>query len=68
MTNLVIVGGGFAGMWAALGAAHEVIENEAEVEITVVWKDPFLAVRPRLYENNPEAPRQPFENPNYGPA
>ena len=66
MYELVIVGGGFAGMWAALGAAHEAIENEAEVEITVVSKDPFLTVRPRLYEGNPHALRVPLA-PSFEP-
>ena len=66
MYDLVIVGGGFAGMWAALGAAHEVIENAAEIEITVVSKDPFLTVRPRLYESNPKALRVPLA-PSFEP-
>jgi len=60
MHNLVIVGGGFAGFWAALGAAREVIENAAEIVITVVSKDPFLTVRPRLYERDPETLRVPL--------
>lgn len=50
MKNIVIVGGGFAGGWAALGAAHEVFANEADIQITVVSKDPYLNIRPRLYE------------------
>ena len=39
MKKIVIVGGGFAGLWAALGAAHEVSANEADIQITVVSKD-----------------------------
>ncbi len=66
MHDLVIVGGGFAGFWAALGAAHEAIENAAEVRITVVSKDPFLTVRPRLYESNPETLRIPLA-PSFEP-
>ncbi|MEE9317654.1 MAG: FAD-dependent oxidoreductase, partial [Rhodospirillales bacterium] len=66
MKKLLVIGGGFAGLWAALGAAHEVIENEAEVEITVVSKDPFLTVRPRLYESNPETLRVPL-SPSFEP-
>jgi len=60
MHDLVIVGGGFAGMWAALGAAHEVAENEADIAITVVSKDPYLTIRPRLYERDPETLRAPL--------
>ena len=36
MDDLLVVGGGFAGVWAALSAAREVIENASEVKITVV--------------------------------
>ncbi len=32
MKNIVIIGGGFAGLWAALGAARQVIENEANIQ------------------------------------
>ncbi len=32
MKNIVIVGGGFAGLWTALGAACQVIENEAKLQ------------------------------------
>ncbi|MEE8122111.1 MAG: FAD-dependent oxidoreductase, partial [Anaerolineales bacterium] len=60
MKNIVIVGGGFAGLWAALGAAHEVLENEADIQVTVVSKDPYLNIRPRLYERDPNALRTPL--------
>jgi NADH dehydrogenase len=60
MKNIIIVGGGFAGVWAALGAARQVAEHEASVKITVVSKDPHLNVRPRLYEKNPDALRTPL--------
>lgn len=60
MHHLVIVGGGFAGLWAALGAAREVIENAEDIAVTVVTKDSFLTVRPRLYEGNPETLRVPL--------
>ena len=60
MRNIVIIGGGFASLWAALGAAHEVLENEADIQITVVSKDPYLNIRPRLYERDPKALRTPL--------
>jgi NADH dehydrogenase FAD-containing subunit len=45
MKNIIIVGGGFAGVWAALGAAHQVIDNKANIRITLVSKDPqYLAI------------------------
>ncbi len=60
MSNIVIVGGGFAGVWAAQAAAHEVIENRADIQITVVSKDSYLNIRPRLYEKDPETLRTPL--------
>ena len=36
MSEIVIVGGGFAGFCAALEAAHEVFENESDIQITFV--------------------------------
>lgn len=45
-----IVGGGFAGVWAALGAARAARTLEADVEVTLVSADPWLTLRPRLYE------------------
>jgi NADH dehydrogenase len=60
MKNIVIIGGGFAGLWAALGAARQFIENEADIQITVISKDPFLNIRPRLYEKDPKTLRTPL--------
>jgi len=60
MKNIVIVGGGFAGLWAAMSAAQQVIEHDANIQITMVSKDPYLTIRPRLYEDNPETLRTPL--------
>jgi NADH dehydrogenase len=49
--SVVVVGGGFAGFWAALAAKRV---GGSNVEIALVSRDPFLQVRPRLYEANPE--------------
>jgi len=62
MKNILIVGGGFAGLWAALGAAQQINEHGENIRITVVSKDLYLNVRPRLYEKNPEALRIPLAN------
>ena len=48
MKKLVIVGGGFAGLWAALVAAREAAVAGAALEITLLTREPFLTVRPRL--------------------
>ena len=58
--RLLIVGGGFAGVWAALGAARQRHLQNSEFEITLITKDPFLTIRPRLYERDPEKLRVPL--------
>jgi NADH dehydrogenase len=55
--RLVIIGAGFAGMYAALSAArlrdaHGVSPDK--LEILLVAPEPTLVVRPRLYEPKPE--------------
>ncbi|WP_371347227.1 NAD(P)/FAD-dependent oxidoreductase [Ancylobacter sp. IITR112] len=61
--RLVIIGAGFAGMYAALSAARlrdlQGISPE-ELEIEVVAPQPTLVVRPRLYEPKPETLTAPL--------
>ncbi len=57
MNRILIVGAGFAGMYAALSAAR--LRDEQGVspdtlEIIVVAPEPRLVIRPRLYERSPE--------------
>ncbi|WP_343655024.1 FAD-dependent oxidoreductase [Cupriavidus sp.] len=62
--NILIVGGGFAGLWAALGAARVVDQQGAaasDVAITLVSPQPALHVRPRLHEAHPEQMAVPFQ-------
>lgn len=64
MQRLVIVGGGFAGVWAALGAADVRRRHgydRAELDITLVSRDPWLTIRPRLYEATLEGVRVPLD-------
>ncbi len=60
MKELIIVGGGFAGLKAALTAAFKNKENDGNINITLVSQNDFLVMRPRLYESNPEKMRVPF--------
>ncbi len=60
MQQLVIVGGGFAGLWAALVAAREAHIADRPLAITLVAPDDALTVRPRLYEPFTPAFRAPF--------
>jgi NADH:quinone reductase (non-electrogenic) len=61
--RLVIIGAGFAGMYAALSAARlrdiKGVSPE-ELEIALVSPEPTLVVRPRLYEPKPETLTAPL--------
>jgi len=61
--RLVIIGAGFAGMYAALSAARlrEASNGSGRgLEIALVSPEPTLVVRPRLYEPNPETLTAPL--------
>ncbi|WP_410750111.1 NAD(P)/FAD-dependent oxidoreductase [Citrobacter sp. U14242] len=61
--QILIVGTGFAGMWAALSAARLADKNQQAIDITVIAPQPELRVRPRFYENAVHtlvAPLQPL--------
>lgn len=63
MRRLVILGGGFAGVWAAYAAAAERQRHTANaiLEIVLVSRDPWLTIRPRLYEHSLEGMRVPLD-------
>lgn len=61
--QILIVGAGFAGMWAALSAARLADKNQQDIDITVIAPQPELRVRPRFYESAVQtlvAPLQPL--------
>lgn len=61
--RLIVIGAGFAGMYAALSAARlrDVSRiSISDLEIALVAPEPELVVRPRLYEPNPEAVTAPL--------
>lgn len=63
--RIVIIGAGFAGMYAALSAARlRDIEgvSPAGLEIMLVAPEPTLVIRPRLYEQNPETLTAPLQD------
>jgi NADH:ubiquinone reductase (H+-translocating) len=61
--RLVVIGAGFAGMYAALSSARlrdiKGVSPE-ELEIALVAPEPTLVVRPRLYEPKPETLTAPL--------
>ena len=52
MARVVIIGGGFAGVWSAAGAA--LARGDADLRITLIAPDEHMVLRPRLYEPVPD--------------
>jgi NADH:ubiquinone reductase (H+-translocating) len=53
MARIIVLGAGFAGLWAAVGAARKLDEISAlpgEIEILVVDRNPYHNIRVRNYE------------------
>jgi NADH:ubiquinone reductase (H+-translocating) len=67
MYQILILGGGFAGLMAALNAADENDRHGGNVAISMVSASPYLTIRPRLYERDPETLRAPLA-PTLEPA
>ncbi|WP_411072511.1 NAD(P)/FAD-dependent oxidoreductase [Streptomyces sp. cmx-4-25] len=60
MKNILVIGGGFAGVWSAVGAVRTAREqgvDPAELQVTLVSNTDDLVIRPRLYEADPQAMR-----------
>jgi NADH:ubiquinone reductase (H+-translocating) len=53
MSNILIAGGGFAGVWSAAAAARVRQTNGTDFSITLVAPGDDLVIRPRLYQPNP---------------
>ncbi|WP_057348395.1 NAD(P)/FAD-dependent oxidoreductase [Mycobacterium tuberculosis] len=63
MTRVVVIGSGFAGLWAALGAARRLDElavPAGTVDVMVVSNKPFHDIRVRNYEADLSACRIPL--------
>ncbi|KAJ7129017.1 FAD-containing subunit of putative NADH dehydrogenase [Mycena crocata] len=53
--KILIIGAGFAGMWAAVAAQRRLElagKPDGSVEVVLIAPEPTLYVRPRLYEND----------------
>ncbi|MFJ4584024.1 NAD(P)/FAD-dependent oxidoreductase [Streptomyces echinatus] len=59
MTHVVIIGGGFAGVWSAAGAA--LARGERNLRITLIAPNEHLVLRPRLYEPEPDLAKVELE-------
>src|SRR3974377_1839593 len=67
MYQILILGGGFAGLMGALNAAAENDRHAGNGSVRLVPPSPYLTIRPRLYERHPETLRAPLA-PTLGPA
>jgi NADH dehydrogenase len=64
-TRVLVLGSGFAGLWAALGAARRLDElgvAKGAVDVTVVSSQPFHDIRVRNYEADLSACRIPLQD------
>jgi NADH dehydrogenase len=56
MLNILVLGGGFAGVWSAASAVLAARESgvpASEVRVTLVSDNDDMVIRPRLYERDP---------------
>ena len=64
MPNVLIIGGGFAGVWAAAGVVrtcHEAGLPDTAIRVTLVAPGDDMVIRPRLYEPDPQQMRVPLD-------
>lgn len=63
--RILVLGGGFAGLWSAVGAARMLDElglGSEEVAITLVNADPYHCIRVRNYEADLSPVRVPLDD------
>jgi NADH:ubiquinone reductase (H+-translocating) len=63
--KVLVLGGGFAGLWSAVGAARKLDElgrGAEQAEITLVDRDPFHKIRVRNYESDLTSVRVPLDD------
>jgi len=60
-SDVLVLGGGFAGVWAAATAAHVRRREGADLAIALVAPGDDLVIRPRLYEADPDRMRVPID-------
>ncbi|UQW99952.1 FAD-dependent oxidoreductase [Streptomyces sp. RerS4] len=60
MPDILVVGGGFAGVWAAAGAVRALRAAGREHSVALISPGDDLVLRPRLYEADPHTLRVPL--------
>jgi len=64
MSDVLVVGGGFAGVWCAAGVvrtARRAGADATQIRVTLVDAGDDIVIRPRLYETDPERMRVPLD-------
>ena len=64
MQRILVLGGGFAGLWSAVGAARKLDElgiGPDRVEVTLVSASPWHSIRVRNYEAELDGTRLPLD-------
>ncbi len=63
MKKILIIGGGFAGVWSALGAMRlrRMHNKEGDIEISLINRDNYHGIRPRYYEEDLSEVRMPLD-------
>jgi NADH dehydrogenase len=61
VSDIVVLGGGFAGLWSVAGAARLLRERGADRSVTLVAPGDDLVIRPRLYQADPGKMRVPLD-------
>nr|WP_314578014.1 FAD-dependent oxidoreductase [uncultured Pseudomonas sp.] len=60
MINIVVIGGGFSGLWGAAGAARNLHFIGGDASITLVNRAPYHRIRVHRYEEDLDAIRIPL--------
>lgn len=60
MKRILIIGGGFAGLWSAVAAVRRLRETDANAEVTLLNRDPYHNIRVRYYEDDLSQTRVPL--------
>lgn len=64
MSDVLVLGGGFAGVWSAAGVMRvrrEAGASTSDVRVTLIDAGDDIVIRPRLYEAAPEQMRVPLD-------
>lgn len=52
MKQILVIGGGFAGLWSAIAAVRRLQETGARAEVTLLNRDAYHSIRVRNYEED----------------